>query len=149
MSDAEYTAWLSDLVRSHTNLRYAFVATAEGVVIGRFGDISELACSELTEISEHPESIVAFYQDNLDYEQQGEAFVPRLYSQGPTKAALGRIADGFLVGLFVDMPSEVQTKCNKEKAAWTVGFQSEMRELLKTAPTQNKRLQATLDRRRC
>lgn len=135
MSGSQYNQWVSDLCASSAELRYAFIATSDGTVLGRYGDKRDLECSDVVDVSERPESIVAFYEDNIAYEKEGEAFVPRLYSQGRTEGALGRPDDGFLLGLFTDMPGEIHAASGESRASWIHAFQSRMRELMKSAPT--------------
>jgi len=135
MSGSNYTQWLSELCGTIPDLRYAFIAVSDGTVLGRVGDKGDLDCSGVVDVSERPESIVAFYDENVSYEKEGDAFVPRLYSQGRTNGALAKPDDGYLLGLFTNMPTEVHADSGEVRATWIHAFQSRMRELVKSAPT--------------
>jgi len=135
MSGSHYTQWLSDLCSTSPELRYAFIARSDGTVLGRVGGKEDLDCSGVVDVSERPESIGAFYDDSVAYEKEGEAFVPRLYAQGRTQGALAKPEDGYLLGLFTDMPIEVHKGSRDSRPPWIHTFGSRMRELVKSAPT--------------
>lgn len=131
MIETHYSQWLSQVYRSSKRVRYAFLADSEGKILARVGSKGSLDCSGVVDVSERPESIVSFYEANIEYEKEGDSFVPRLFGQGRANGALGIPTAGFLVGLYADMPIEIYEGSGGERVEWIVQFQAEMREIFK------------------